>query len=289
MSHDLVVAAQQDLCDVRRYLDVLTRWLHRVPAARQTFVSLFSCKGVVRDQVARDLYNSAAFTGFNVTHPFDRYIFTSMHPDHLRRMQDRYEAQYRSLSPNVLFLAGDSNDLAQGIVGENLFYQDIVQDPAPTIVFVNPNDLRMQWRTLEALAQLPHLYLVLFYPLDALNRYIPRTIHSNFTTEVDLFFGTHQWRDLYAKALGHNKQRMLLSYYMQRMRALGFRDVMSNNQYALSPSDKADDMSLYCLLFAHKQMLPSRFWEEAMADSFLPPRTETAPLRQRISSIPFQK
>lgn len=279
----LVAAAEMEVDTVERYLDGLTRWFARYPVARRTFVSLFSNTGMIRNRGVRDLYKNACLSSFAVGQPFDRYIFASFQPQLLTEFNLRYTHQYQKLATDVLFLNGDSNDLAHGIVGETTFHQELVGDrPAPMVVFLNPDELRLRWATLQTLSRLPHLYLVLFYPMDALDRLMPRHLTSTFTTEVDLFFGTTEWRDLYLRTPPNARQLVLLSLYQEQLCKLGFRELVNGYDLGIHWERASADTRLYTVLFAQKTPLPRSFWDDLTVNPALRSRgtgsLHTAPL-----------
>lgn len=282
-SATLVAAADAEVNTVGRYLDGLTQWFARYPVARRTFVSLFANAGMIRNPVARDLYKSASLSAFEVGHPFDRYIFAACQPHLLNELQLRYSHQFHGVARDVLFLTGDSNDLAHGIVGESSFQQQIAGvRPAPMVVFMNPDELRLRWTTLEILARLPHLFLVLFYPKEALERLVPRNLTSTFNTEVDLFFGTNEWRDVYLKSAFATRQMSLLHFYQERLMQLGFREIVNGYELGMHWERPSADPRLYSVLFAQKTPLPRSFWESLTVNPALRPRgtgsLHTAPL-----------
>jgi three-Cys-motif partner protein len=282
-SGTLVAAAEAEVNTVGRYLDGLTRWFARYPMARRTFVSLFSNTGMIRNPVARDLYKNACLASFEVGRPFDRYIFAAFQPQLLGELQLRYDHQFHSVASDVMFLTGDSNDLAHGIVGETTFQQELAGDrPAPMVVFLNPDELRLRWATLEILARLPHLFLIIFYPIDALDRLMPRNLTSTFTTEVDLFFGTPGWRDVYLRTPINTRQTTLLHYYQERIMGLGFREIVNGYDLGIHWERTSADPRLYSVLFAQKTPLPRSFWEDLVVNPALRSRgtgsLHTAPL-----------
>lgn len=290
-SGTLVAAAEAEVTTVGRYLDGLTQWFARYPIARRTFVSLFSNAGMIRNPIARDLYKNAALAAFEVGHPFDRYIFAAFQPTLLGEFQLRYDHQFHNVASDVLFLTGDSNDLAHGIVGETTFHQEIAGDrPAPMVVFLNPDELRLRWSTVETLARLPHLFLILFYPIDTLDRMMSRNLTSTFTTEVDLFFGSPRWREVYGRSTIGTRQNAMLHYYQARLNGLGFREIVNGYDLGIHWERHSAEPRLYSVLFAQKTPLPRSFWENLMVNPALRSRgtgsLHTAPLSSFSLGLP---
>jgi three-Cys-motif partner protein len=282
----IVFAAQQEVTLVKRYIDGLSRWLPRTPATRRTFVSLFSNPNLVRNAIARDLYKNACLSSFEASRPFERYLFATLQPQRLHELQQRYERHHHTINADVLFLTGDSNDLAHGIVGESIFHQESVSHtPSPTIVFINPDDLRLQWKTLQLLARLPNLYLILFYPMDALERWMARNLTSKFTTDADIFFGNTGWRDVYLQTSSHARALTLHDYYCDGLRDLGFDEIVKGAELGIQGYTSRNETRLYSLLLAHKSPMPRPFWDELLTSPVVRRPKDTGALRTVSFSI----
>lgn len=268
-----IASAEIQVNTVGQYIDGLTRWFARYPVSRRSFISLFTNTGLIRNPVVRDLYKNACLSAFEVGQPFDRYIYASLHAARLTELQIRYQHQYRTVSSDVLFLTGDCNDLAHGIVAEaELFQKRAGTLPAPMVVFINPDELRVRWDTIQSLARLPHLFLILFYPTDALERLMPRHVTSHFSTEVDAFFGDMEWRDLYLRTPPHARPLVLLHHYQDRLYQSGFREIVNGYDIGINWERAVPDARLYTVLFAQKMQLPRSFWDNLMVNPALRPR-----------------
>jgi three-Cys-motif partner protein len=272
-SSTAIASVELQVNTIARYIDGLTRWFARYTTARRSFISLFSNASLIRNAVVRDLYKNACLSAFEVSQPFDRYIYASLYIQRLSELQLRYTHQYRNIASDVMFLTGDCNDLTHGIVAEATMFQGRHGDvPTPTVVFVNPDELRAQWSTIQTLAKLPHPFLVLFYPTDALERLMPRHVTSKFSTEVDQFFGGMGWRDLYLRTPPNARPLVLLNYYQEQLYQLGFREVVNGYDIGINWERAVPDARLYTVLFAQKMPLPRSFWDDLMVNPALQPR-----------------
>ncbi len=251
---------------VHHYLDAVSHELARMPARRRTFVQLFAEAGMYRHRETREWFVGAALHALSLP-GFNQYIYTTLNPQVLTALEHRYHTFFPDRNADVHFMGGNCNDLARGIVSETEFYLSSRRATAPLnlppalTVCLCQNDIYLRWETLEALSRLPDVNLILYYPVDALNRQMPLTFDQPGTTAVDTFFGESRWRDVYRRGVGHNRHDLLIPYYCKRLQELGFSEVVPEWDLHPSPTAEQGESGGHCLIFAHKQPKTAAFWQ----------------------------
>jgi three-Cys-motif partner protein len=136
------------------------------------------------------------------------------------------------------------------------------------IAFLDPEGLELQWTTVEQLARITRMDLIINFSTGGLFR----SIGKGYEQVVDLFFGTPAWRKIYRPNDNPvSKRRALIDFYRQRLESFGYHiDIDPNlggNDIAVNNSKNAQ---VYSMIFASKHELGAKFWKAA-AKSVKPP------------------
>jgi three-Cys-motif partner protein len=137
------------------------------------------------------------------------------------------------------------------------------------IALLDPEGLELRWSTVEALAKMNRMDLIINFSTSGLVRNIGA---RNFEV-VDLFFGTDQWKQIDKPGSSPViRRRVLIDFYLQRLEKFGYHiDIDPNlggDDIAVSNSKNSQ---VYSLIFASKDELGDKFWRKA-ARSTKPPR-----------------
>lgn len=273
--HEHGSRTQSQTAFVRQYLDAVSQEMDNAPIYRRSFVQLFAEAGLYRNRDTQEWFVGAALHALNLT-GFNHYIYTSLNQQVLATLEQRHQAFFPRPDADVHFMGGNCNDLARGIVCESEFQiasrrahrPAHPHAPAPLPVALTfclcQNDVYLLWETLVSIGRLPYVNLILYYPMEALNRQMAQAYDQRGETAVDAFFGGKAWRDLYRRGYGQNRHDLLIPYYCDRLRALGFGEVVTERDLHLM-SDMPDyEAPTYFLLFAHKQPKSQDFWNTVM-------------------------
>ncbi len=255
--------AQLQNAILRAYLGSLSEELNHSPAERRMFVQLFAEPGLYRNRVTQEWVTGASIHALSCT-GFNYYLYSSLNAQILSSLRRRYEMYFTRPHCEAYFLGGDCNDLARGVVAETELFTLTSQHPTPAdATFCTYQcELQLHWATIATISRLPYVNLILYYPLDALNRQMPDAYRQRAETVVDAFFGGKAWRELYAQGYGRARQDLLFPYFCDRLAQLGFAEIVSDNDLNLLTPPTEDDPDLYRLLFVHKQTKGDAFWEQ---------------------------
>jgi hypothetical protein len=277
--YELGSRAQAQIALVRRYLDTVSRELEQSAFKRRIFVQLFAEPGLYRNRSTQEWFVGAAVHAFSLT-GFNRYIYTSLNHQVLASLEKRYQTYFARPDTHASFMGGNCNDLARGIVSETEYYiltrrgtrplngqgmygaaHTALPVPAALTFCLYQSDVHLSWDTVAAISRLPYVNLILYYPLDALNRQMPQANVQRGETSVDGFFGGKAWRDVYQRTIGQSRHDQLIPYYCQRLAALGFGEIVTEQTLHRLPAVSENEQPDYFLIFAHKQPKGAAFWE----------------------------
>ena len=248
-------------------LDYLARYINVFETSMRNkwkvryYIDLLSGPGKNRVRESGQVLLGSPLIALTTQHPFTHYIFVDNSPENTAALQQRC-----SVSPyvdRVTILTGDCNTLVDQIVAQI----QPVRKESLNLAFLDPEGMELQWSTVEKLARLPRMDLIINYPQGGLNRCIKRVFETNPPTEVDHFFGGVEWREIYAKyqrgQLPEGLHFHLLDLYKSNLEKLGYqvrRDVDTGDSPLIRNAQR--QAPLYRLLFASKHPLGNEFWEK---------------------------
>lgn len=257
--------AREKLDYLERYVSVFVNSMHNKPWRGIHYIDLFAGPGKCRAE-NDEVYLGSPLIALKTTHPFTRYFFADMNEENVSALQQRCSVSPRQ--ERVHCFTGDSN-LMVDVVAERIVTIDRKyvpgQWPSLNLAFLDPAGLDLHWSTVETLARLNRMDLIVHYPLMGLARYMPRASDATETTKVDLFFGSREWRPIYQKWQGQRKlHRQLIHYYKERLCSLGYSEVLLGDETGYEPlmRNVRKRAPLYQLLFASKHPLGHDFWRK---------------------------
>lgn len=267
---------------VQRYLDVVNTEMQNSAFTRRMFVQLFAEPGVCRNRETQEWFTGTALHALTL-HGFNRYLYLSLNQQVLSALEQRYQSKPRREDAEVFFMGGNCNDLARGVVSETEFYISArrpkartdtlslgarILHPVPAAITccISPSDTLLRWETVAALSRLPYVNLIIHYPITALMQQMGEAHPQRSETDVDGFFGGKPWRDFYRRGMGQQRHTQLISYFCERLRSLGFTEVVTEDDLRLFPTPGDTQSSNYFLIFAHKQPKGETFWETVLSE-----------------------
>jgi three-Cys-motif partner protein len=238
---------------VRRYLGIFETSMRGKWEVRQ-YIDLFAGPGKVCDRASGEVFLGSPLLALTAEFPFTHYYFVDKDEECMDALRQRYNASPHS--DRVWSRDGDCNELVHSIV-EKVRQHD---DSSLGVAFLDPSGVGdLKWLTVEKLATVKRMDLILLYPEGPLNRAIPSCIAARSPTAVDDFFGGERWREIYGMH-GHGgiPRRELTDLYRDNLRALGYLES------AVEPliTNIARNAPMYRLLFASKHPLGPHFWDK---------------------------
>ena len=249
-------------------LDYLARYINVFETSMRNkwkvryYIDLLSGPGKNRVRESGEVLLGSPLIALTTQHPFTHYIFVDNSPENTAALRERC-----SVSPyadRVTILTGDCNTLVDQIVAQI----QPVQWQSLNLAFLDPAGMELQWSTVEKLARLPRMDLIINYPQGGLRRGMRQAFEANPPTKVDRFFGGPEWREIYAKyQQGHLPEGLhfhLLDLYKSNLERLGYRDIHRIVDTGDSPliRNVQRRAPLYRLLFASKHPRGHEFWEK---------------------------
>lgn len=242
-----------------RYINVFETAMRNKWAVRY-YIDPLSGPGKNRVRESGAVLLGSPLIALTTQHPFTHYVFVDNSPKNTQALQKRCSAS--PLADRVTILTGDCNELVVQIVAQ-------IQPNAGrslNLAFLDPEGMELHWATVEQLARLPRMDLIINYPQGGLNRCMKRAFETQPPTEVDRFFGDTKWRQVYANyrrsRLSEPLHFRLLDLYKSNLEKLGYqvrRDVDTGDSPLIRNAQRR--APLYRLLFASKHPLGNEFWE----------------------------
>jgi three-Cys-motif partner protein len=194
--------------------------------------------------------------------PFTGYYFIDADHVSTEALRERCKASHQY--ENVHLEAGDCNILVNNVVKELKQTENISLNMA----FLDPEGLELRWNTVAKLASIRRMDLVINYPEGGLNGLMAKVFQAPGETPVDSFFGTTEWRSIYARFRDHPKtgvHRELIDLYKTQLQKLGYQEIKRGDETGGDEPLMRNiqrNAPLYRLIFASKSPLGVRFWHE---------------------------
>lgn len=248
--------AREKLDYLKRYIDVFEIAMRKKWPVR-CYVDLFAGPGKNVDRDSGDILLGSPLIALTATCPFTGYFFTDLSDKHTKTLRQRCTASPHS--QRVQIWTGDCNDLVNEIVAQ------IKKDDwrSLNLAFLDPAGIDLYWKTVETLAQLNRMDLVIHYPQMGLGRAMPQVFESADESKVDLFFGGREWREIYGEWKGRTGlHRRLIDHYKEKLRSLGYVEVLQGDEPEPLIRNEKRRAPLYRLIFASKHRLGHNFWRD---------------------------
>lgn len=129
------------------------------------------------------------------------------------------------------------------------------------IAFLDPKGLELHWKTVERLAQVRRMDLIINFFTSS----IRRNYGAGNYEIIDNFFGTQEWRRIYDEVSNRaTRRRALIRLYLDRLQQFGYEtstdDELSQKDIPIKNSKNAE---VYTLIFASKHPLGEHLWRQA--------------------------
>lgn len=201
---------------------------------------------------------------------FTDYRFNEIDPVRRNALEQRVKAS--PLHKRARIFQEDVNQVVEEICAEIDARDRVYQRgrwPCLNIAFLDPEGLEIEWGTIERLANVNRMDLIINFSTMGLMR-----ISGTHEFDAgDRFFGTVEWRKVYETWDKPSvKRRKLIDFYLSRLRQFGYY-VNRNPQLPDIdlPVRNSRNSVVYNLIFASKSELGEKFWRQAIK-SISPPR-----------------
>ena len=257
--------AREKLDYLERYVHVFITAMHGKPWRGIHYIDLFAGPGKCRSR-AGQVYLGSPLIALKAPYPFTCHFFADLDEENVTALKQRCSVSSRR--DHVCYIVGDSNIIVDRIVGHiSALDREFIrgQWPSLNLAFLDPEGLDLHWSTVEALARLNRMDLIIHYPQMGLARYMPVAFNSQESSKIDLFFGDREWQRIYEKWCGkRGLHSQLINHYKARLQELGYGEVLRGDETGYEPliRNTKRKAPLYRLLFASKHPLGHDFWRK---------------------------
>lgn len=253
---------------LQRYIQVFSASMHNKPWRNIRYIDLFSGPGKCLVKDTNSVYLGSPLLALTTEHLFTNYVFVDLHQANIDALSTRCAAL--ATSATIDYRIGDSNQVVHDMVREiTARDEEFIRDrwTSLNLAFLDPEGLELEWSSVESLARIKKMDLIIHYSQFGLTRNMENLYCSSSDTVIDRFFGNRKWREIYAQGRHSDKSiaaihRQLIDHYKSRLSDLGYKDVRANSDLEPEPvvRNSQRNAPLYRLLFASKNDLGHKFW-----------------------------
>jgi three-Cys-motif partner protein len=251
---------EEKLYFVRQYIDIFetsmkSKWPQR------NYIDLFAGPGknIIKDK--GEILLGSSLLALVTKFPFTNYYFADLDPDNVKALGERCSASPQKNQVHIY------NENANKIVSTVVATIRKFYPRSLNLAFLDPEGLELEWSTVAQLGTL-RCDLILHYSQQGITRFIGNAFTASEETSVDRFFGTIDWRDIYAR--WHDKphrtgmHRELINFYKDRLKSLGYKEVKHSDEIMTEPlmRNTRRNAPLYRLIYASKHPLGDEFWKK---------------------------
>ena len=257
---------------IRRYLEMFSIAMSKKNWRNIRYLDLFAGPGkcIIRD--VGDILLGSALIATTRAPSFTNYVFVDLSHDNLVALQQRC-ASIENVGAKCQYEVGDSNRVVTKIVRQiQERDRQYIKDSwgSINVTLLDPEGLELEWSTVEALARVTKMDLIIHYSQFGITRNLENLHEYDGETAIDRFFGDTHWRTIYkteaAKGASSGSiHRRLIEHYKQNLTKLGYQEIRDYGDGAgTEPLVRSAyrNAPLYRLLFASKHPLGNKFWKE---------------------------
>ncbi len=252
--------ANEKLHFLKNYIERFIVSMRNMPWRSIHYIDLFSGPGKNKTENKGIISLGSPLIVLNQKRDFDKYFFCDIEQDNINTLSKRCSLckQY----PKIEFFSEDANKAVHSVVKkivniDTKFIKGVW--PSLNLAFLDPEGLELRWDTVNVLASMKRMDLIIYYPQMGITRQAPNELGLASDTAIDSFFGDRQWRTIYEEFRDSSSlHRKLLDYYKSKLANLGYTNFQTNEPVAKN----SKGAPLYRLLFASKHPLGDKFWED---------------------------
>ena len=240
---------------LKRYLEIMTTAIPMVkwkPGGGRVYMDPFAGPGMCLVEGTDEQVLGSPLIALRTRGPFDRYYFGDLSDDNIQTLQIRISDEERS---DLVV------DYRTGRADESLEIWMSHEGPLVLfVVYLDPEGLEVPWRTMELLASMKHIDVILTLWDSAVTRNYER-FRDRETSSFDDWFGSNAWK-VVAKEKPTSKaaSHAIMEAYVGNLRQLGFFVDLKD-----APRITVSEMGvpLYWFLFMSKEKKAVELWHKA--------------------------
>ena len=252
---------------LQRYIDLFETSMRSKPWCARCYIDLFSGTGKFQVENQNGYHLGSALLALTTRHPFTHYFFIDKSQENIDILSKRCES---ASDIRKQLYVGDANSMVKDIVVEIKAIErkrSRKQWSSLNLAFLDPDGLELEWKTVETLASVNKMDLIIFYSQGGLTRNFDNCISSRSDTVIDKFFGDRVWRKIYkSSSLGETLglHRKLIDHYKSKLTVLGYIDVRDVEDGTEPLMKNSKEVPLYRLIFASKHERGHDFWNKVI-------------------------
>jgi len=256
--------SEQKLKLLQKYLRAYVQILSKQEWCKgYEYIDAFAGSGKPKSRDEQRYVDGSPRVALGLTPAFTRYHFIEL-SDWRRKKLEALVAEFSNRE--VRIYGGDCNEALQNRIVPQLSESSFRR----AIAFLDPFGMQLEWETLEAMAKVKTIEVLLNFPVMAINRNVrrrhPQSIPVSLVDAMNRFWGTEEWRaELFESVptlfgeetvrvkqsgieLGERFRKRLKTVYPHTTSPL----LMANSKNA----------PLYCLMFAGHKATGARIVEQ---------------------------
>lgn len=252
---------------LRRYMDLFETSMRGKPWCARCYIDLYAGTGKHQIEGQSGFHLGSALLGITTKHPFTHYFFVDKSEENISILSRRCESV---VDFNKRICVGDANLKVKEVVEEiRLIEKNRSRDKwtSLNLAFIDPDGLELEWKTIEVLASLSKMDLIIYYSQSGLARNFENCINLDSDTDIDRFFGNREWRGIYRashRGKSSGLHRKLIDHYKQNLSKLGYIDIKDVEDGAEPLMKNSKEAPLYRLIFASKHARGHEFWNKVI-------------------------
>lgn len=250
--------ARDKLYAVQAYLQMARRAMRAKPWSAFNYIDLQAGPG--KNRIGDKILLGSPLLALNIDPPFTHYWFNEWSASTFTALEQRISA-----SPNaskVHLFQKDVNE-AVDIIVESITEMDKQARNDKkwstfNVAFLDPEGLEITWHTVERLAQVARMDLIINFSTSGINR----NLHQ--AEVIDRFYGSQQWRTSVSNSNPKSsRRRQFIDIYRDQLESFGYYiatdDTIGYHDIVMRNSKNAE---VYSLIFASKHALGDDFWSK---------------------------
>jgi three-Cys-motif partner protein len=249
--------ARDKLNALEAYLNMAMVSMKNRPWSAFNYIDLQAGPG--KNRIGEDVLLGSPLIALNVNPPFTHYWFNELDQDYVSALQKRISQS--SLASRVHFLQCDVNEAVDKVV-TSIERMDKDAKTAGTwstfnITFLDPEGLEINWETVEKLARIQRMDMIINFSTGGINR----NLHQ--PDVIDRYFGNQEWREQVTASQPTLRRRQFINVYRKQLERFGYYistdDSIGYHDISMRNSKNAE---VYSLVFASKHQLGDDFWQK---------------------------
>lgn len=260
------------------YINIFTTAMSKKAWSSLNYVDLLSGPGEIYIEESRQYLDGSPILALNADPKFDNLWFVEKVKVNFQPLEKR--CSVIDINSRANCIHGDCNEKVTEIVEtiDKLDQQYRMESRAPSLnlAFLDPDGCKtLQWSTIERLASIKHMDLIINYSTSTVLRTIKLQSEADNVTVLDEFFGGYDWRDFYKDIVGRHGSndhlligRKMLNFYKSNLKQLGYHFVFDDPSLEDFAIKNSKESHMYTLIGTGKHELAVRFWSKSFKGAF---------------------